>query len=202
MKRYFEGIKFGMLLQFAIGPMCLLVFNTAKNVGLKTALVLIVAIALVDAFYITLASLGASKLLKKKNIQNTVKSIGAVVLVLFGLNIILNAFDIYLIPSINIKPTTTNIFFQGLILALSNPITIVFWGSVLTTKIVKDKLKKKELIIFCIGLVSATFIFQITVAVLSNFLGMFISKELSNLLNIFVGLLIMYFGVKMYIDKE
>ena len=202
MKRYFEGIKFGMLLQFAIGPMCLLVFNTAKNVGLKTALVLIVAIASVDAFYITLASLGASKLLKKKNIQNTVKSIGAVVLVLFGLNIILNAFDIYLIPSINIKPTTTNIFFQGLILALSNPITIVFWGSVLTTKIVKDKLKKKELIIFCIGLVSATFIFQITVAVLSNFLSMFISKELSNLLNIFVGLLIMYFGVKMYIDKE
>ena len=72
MKRYFEGIKFGMLLQFAIGPMCLLVFNTAKNVGLKTALVLIVAIASVDAFYITLASLGASKLLKKKNIQNTV----------------------------------------------------------------------------------------------------------------------------------
>jgi len=202
MKRYFEGIKFGMLLQFAIGPMCLLVFNTAKNVGLKTALVLIVAIASVDAFYITLASLGASKLLKKKNIQNTVKSIGAVVLVLFGLNIILNAFNIYLIPSINIKPTTTNIFFQGLILALSNPITIVFWGSVLTTKIVKDKLKKKELVIFCIGLVSATFIFQITVAVLSNFLGMFISKELSNLLNIFVGLLIMYFGVKMYIDKE
>lgn len=202
MKRYFEGIKFGMLLQFAIGPMCLLVFNTAKNVGLKTALVLIVAIASVDAFYITLASLGASKLLKKKNIQNTVKSIGAVVLVLFGLNIILNAFDIYLIPSINIKPTTTNIFFQGLILALSNPITIVFWGSVLTTKIVKDKLKKKELVIFCIGLVSATFIFQITVAVLSNFLSMFISKELSNLLNIFVGLLIMYFGVKMYIDKE
>lgn len=202
MKRYFEGIKFGMLLQFAIGPMCLLVFNTAKNVGLKKALVLIVAIASVDAFYITLASLGASKLLKKKNIQNTVKSIGAVVLVLFGLNIILNAFNIYLIPSINIKPTTTNIFFQGLILALSNPITIVFWGSVLTTKIVKDKLKKKELVIFCIGLVSATFIFQITVAVLSNFLGMFISKELSNLLNIFVGLLIMYFGVKMYIDKE
>ena len=33
MKRYFEGLRFGMLLQLAIGPMCLMVFNTAKNQG-------------------------------------------------------------------------------------------------------------------------------------------------------------------------
>lgn len=30
-KRYFEGLKFGLLLQFAVGPMCIMVFNTAKT---------------------------------------------------------------------------------------------------------------------------------------------------------------------------
>ena len=32
-QRYFSGLRFGMLLQIAIGPMCLMVFNTAKNAG-------------------------------------------------------------------------------------------------------------------------------------------------------------------------
>ena len=36
---------------------------------------------------------------------------------------------------------------EGLVLALANPITIVFWTSVLTTKLVEDKMKKKDLII-------------------------------------------------------
>ena len=33
MKRYLEGLRFGLLLQLAVGPMCLMVFNTAKNVS-------------------------------------------------------------------------------------------------------------------------------------------------------------------------
>lgn len=50
MKWYLDGLKFGMLLQLAIGPMCLLVFNTAKNMGFINALSLVSAIALIDAF--------------------------------------------------------------------------------------------------------------------------------------------------------
>lgn len=37
-KKYFSGLKFGLLLQIAVGPMCLMVFNTAKNVGLVSAI--------------------------------------------------------------------------------------------------------------------------------------------------------------------
>ena len=62
-KKYFDGLKFGMLLQLAVGPMCLMVFNTAKNVSFLVALSLVLAIALVDAFYILLAGLGVSKLI-------------------------------------------------------------------------------------------------------------------------------------------
>ena len=50
LKKYFDGLKFGMLLQIAVGPMCLMVFNTAKNAGFFVALSLVLAIAIVDAF--------------------------------------------------------------------------------------------------------------------------------------------------------
>ncbi len=202
LKKYFDGLKFGMLLQLAVGPMCLMVFNTAKNVNFLVALSLILAIALVDAFYILLAGLGVSKLIEKKNVKAIFKIVGSLVLVIFGLNIILNVFNINLIPGLNLKPNTANIFIQGLILTLSNPITIVFWGSVLTTKIIDDGLKKKELVIFSIGLVSATLFFLSFVALLGTVLSGFIPESISNILNIIVGLLIILFGIKMLVKKE
>lgn len=201
-KKYLEGLKFGMILQLAVGPMCLMVFNTAKNVNFLVALTLVLAIALVDAFYILLAGLGVSKIMEKENIKKTFKFIGSLVLIIFGLNIILNVFNINLIPGLNLKPNTTNIFIQGLILTLSNPITIVFWGSLLTTKIIDDGLKKKELILFSIGLVSSTLIFLTFIAILGTILSNFIPETISSILNIVVGLLIIFFGVRMLLKKS
>lgn len=202
MRKYLDGLKFGMLLQLAVGPMCLMVFNTAKNVGFLVALTLVLAIALVDAFYIILASLGVSKILDKPKIKKAFKIIGSFVLIIFGANIILNVFNINIIPGLNLKPTSSNIFIQGLILTLSNPITIVFWGSVLTTKIIEDKLNKKELIVFSVGLVSSTLIFLTFVALLGIVLSSFIPENVSKIMNIIVGILIIFFGIKMLLKKE
>lgn len=202
MKKYLDGLKFGMLLQLAVGPMCLMVFNTAQNTGFLIAMSLVIAIALVDAFYILLASLGASKLLGKPKVEKIVKILGAFVLMIFGLNIILNVFGINIIPGLNLKPNSSSAFIQGIILTLSNPITIVFWGSVLTTKIIEEKFEKKELAIFSIGLVSATLLFLTAVAVLGMILSNFIPDIMSNILNVIVGIVIIGFGIKLLIKKK
>ena len=182
--------------------MCLMVFNTAKNNGFAAALPLILAIALVDACYITLASLGASKLLEKKKVKKISKIVGASVLMLFGLNIILSVFGINIIPGLNLEPTTTNLFLQGLILTLSNPITIAFWGSILTAKIVDEKMTKNELRVFSCGLVSATLIFLTLIAILGTILASFIPDSISNILNVIVGLAIIALGIRMLVKKE
>lgn len=201
MKKYLDGLKFGMLLQLAVGPMCLMVFNTAKNVGFLVAITLVLAIALVDAFYIILASLGVCKILDKPKIKKAFKITGSLVLIIFGANIILNVFNINIIPGLNLKPTSSNIFIQGLILTLSNPITIVFWGSVLTTKIIEDKLNKKELMVFSVGLVSSTLIFLTFVVILGTMLSSFIPENISRIMNIIVGIIIILFGIKMLLKK-
>lgn len=199
---YFKGLKFGLLLQFAVGPMCLMVFNTAKNSSFLIAMSLVISIALVDAFYITLASLGVSKILDKKSFKTAFSIIGSIALILFGLNILLNVFGINIIPSLNLTPSSSSIFIQGLILTLSNPITIIFWGSVLTTKIIEEKLEKKQLFIFSLGLVSATLFFLTAVAVLGTILSEFIPTIISNILNVLVGIIIIYFGIKLLLKKN
>lgn len=199
---YLKGLKFGLLLQLAIGPMCLMVFNTAKNSTFLVAMSLVLAIALVDAFYITLSSLGVSKMLDKKSFKTVFSILGSIVLVLFGTNIILNVFGINIIPSLNLTPTSSSIFIQGLVLTLSNPITIIFWGSILTTKIIEENFKRKQLFLFAVGLVSSTVFFLTFVALLGTILSEFIPVIISDILNALVGILIIFFGLKLLIKKK
>jgi len=114
----------------------------------------------------------------------------------------LNVFNINIIPGLNLNPNSSSAFIQGIILTLSNPITIVFWGSVLTTKIIEEKFKKKELAVFSVGLVSATLLFLTTVAVLGMILSNFIPDMVSKILNVIVGLVIVGFGIKLLVKKK
>lgn len=53
----FKGFKFGMLLQLAVGPMCLLVFNTSAAHGFSVGMSLVFAITLIDFLFISLSSI-------------------------------------------------------------------------------------------------------------------------------------------------
>ena len=202
MKRYIEGIKFGMVLQLAIGPMCLLVFNTSRNVGFVKGLIMVFVIASVDLFYITLSCVGVSKLLEKSKFKVLFKVISSVILMLFGFSIILGSFGINVLPILSINPSSKNIFLQGLVLALSNPITIIYWGSILTNKLLEDNFKKRELIVFCIGLVSSTLIFLSFISFVGSVIGNFIPLFVANILNVIVGIVIIYFGVNYLIKNK
>ena len=201
MKWYLDGLKFGMLLQLAIGPMCLLVFNTAKNMGFINALSLVSAIALIDAFYIYLAGIGVSRLLLQERVKICVSVIGAFVLCLFGINMILEAVGRDIVLHISSDSDVQSVFVQGLILTLSNPLTIVFWGTVLTQKMIKEQLRRSELIFFSAGLVSATVFFLTGIAILGTEMKEFLPDTISNGMNVVVGVVIVYFGIKMFLNK-
>lgn len=120
----------------------------------------------------------------------------------FGLNIILNVFGISLIPGIKINQTAGSLFAQGLLLTLSNPLTIVFWGSILTAHLVQSNMQRYQLVFFSCGLVSATLFFLSAVALLGMFAGSFLPQYITDALNVAVGLLIIMFGMKMFFKKD
>ena len=201
MKTYLDGLKFGMLLQIAIGPICLMVFSTAQNAGFRHAMAFAAAAALVDAFYIVLAALGVSRLLEKENRKKAVRLIGGLVLIAFGLGIALSVFGIDILPGLRIQTDTSSIFIQGLIMTLSNPLTIVFWGGVLTAKIADEGLQKRELAVFSCGAVSATILFLTCVAALGTAFSTFLPNSVAAGLNLLVGLLIVFFGLRMLMRR-
>jgi len=84
------GFRLGMLLQFAIGPVCVFVFNVASSSGFGAALAAVLAVAAVDALYIALASFGIAALLEKQGVRTTLKYFGAGVLLLFAAGAVLS----------------------------------------------------------------------------------------------------------------
>lgn len=200
-KNYIKGLKLGMILQFAIGPVCLMVFNTSKESGFIASLAFIMAAVLVDSFYILISIICNTKILNNREVKYNINIIGSIVLIIFGINIILNVFDINIIPFIKINYNSYNLFLEGLILTLSNPLTIIFWGSILNVNIEEYSLENKDIIVFSLGLVSATLFFLIFISLIGLFLSTFISNTISDILNIIVGIIIIYFGLKRFIKK-
>ena len=108
--------------------------------------------------------------------------------------------DLYIYPKW--QTDSSSIFIQGLIMTLSNPLTIVFWGSVLTAKIADEGLKKGDLASFSCGAVSATVLFMTCVAALGTVLSTFLPDRAAAGLNLLVGLLIVFFGLRMLMRRS
>lgn len=199
MKLLFQGLRLGMLLQLAIGPLCLLVFETAAAQGFFAALLAVCAIALVDALYIALSLLGVAALLQKARVRTAVKWAGCAVLVLFGVSAVLGALGVSLLPALSLFSNAQGqgVFIKALLLTASNPLTILFWGGVLSARAAEHGYARGELTLFAAGCVCATLLFLTAVAALGGMAGGFLPEIILRALNAAVGLALIYFGIRL-----
>ncbi|MBP7278499.1 MAG: LysE family transporter [Sedimentibacter sp.] len=199
----YRGFKFGMILQLAVGPMCLMVFNTSATYGFLMGLSLVLAISLIDCLYIILSGFGVAAIINKEDVKSTIKVLGCIVLVLFGTNTITGAFGFTLLPEIRLFSNVTdrNIFIQGLMLTASNPMTIIFWGGVFSTQVAEYDFSKKQIIFFGLGCILSTLFFLTIISFCGSILNGFFSKTIIKVLNVMVGAILIYFGIKLLLKK-
>jgi threonine/homoserine/homoserine lactone efflux protein len=200
----FNGFKFGLLLQLAIGPIILMALQISSTLGLIQGFVFVGATTLVDALYIFLACIGIVTFLEKENIQRIFKYLGCFVLIIFGLNIIFGIFNITIIPNIKIKNIDIfeNIFIRGLIINLSNPLVIIFWGGIFSGKIANNNYNKKQIYLFSIGCLLSTIIVFSMIVLIGNFIKIILSAILMKILNGIVEIVIIIIGIKMVLKKN
>ncbi len=199
----YKGLRFGMLLQLAIGPMCLMVFKTSAKYGFLMGLMLVMAIAVIDGLYITLSGLGVAVIINRRSIKSVIKVLGCIILVLFGINTITGVTNLSFLPNIAFFANVTNhnIFVQGLLLTASNPLTIIFWSGVFSTQVIENELNRKQLFLFGLGCILSTLLFLSFVAICGDIISMFLPQTVIDILNIMVGFILIFFGVKLLFKK-
>lgn len=200
----FKGFRFGMLLQLAVGPMCLLVFKTSASNGFFSGFVLVLAIALVDIIFMTVSGLGVAAVISNPKAKLVLKLAGGAVLILFGINMVLGEFNIRLFPAVSAHGDFSNqsIFLQGVLLTASNPLTIIFWSSVFSAQVIENGLTKRQLVVFGAGCVLATLSFMTAVDLLGLAVNTFLPGFVIKILNIIVGIVLVYFGIRLLLKKE
>ncbi|MDQ0194175.1 LysE family translocator [Paenibacillus wynnii] len=198
-----NGFKFGILLQFAVDPVCLYIFQTASLQGFAAAEAGALGVGLIDGLYILAAILGMTSIIQQMNINQGLKIFGAATLFIFGLNMIIGLFDKSLLPSLNIADLSgiNNAFVYALILTASSPLTILFWAGVFSTKIAQEHLDRKQIYLFGLGALLSTILFLTLIAFIGSLTQAFVTPLIIQVMNLAVGLIFIYFAIKMIMKK-
>jgi threonine/homoserine/homoserine lactone efflux protein len=192
-----------MLLQFAVGPVCLFIFQTASIQGFYAAEAGMLGVAVMDGLFILAAILGIASVIEKKNIRRSLKVFGAIILLIFGMNLVFSLVDINLLPGLRIADSsgTNNAFVYAVILTVSSPLTILFWAGVFATKIAEDSIGRKDIYAFGLGALLSTVFFLTLIALAGSLTQGFVTPIVMKAMNFTVGILFMYFAVKMILKK-
>src|SRR3989344_364626 len=191
-----KGLVTGLFLQLAVGPVFFYIINLAIQRTIFDGLLGVLAVTIVDLFYISLALFGIGKLLEKNKIKIVFVIISSITLIIFGGLMIMNGLNGTLtnateINSLNIFSS----FISTFLLTIFNPMTIIFYTSLFTAKAIEYKYVKRDLYIFGLAVGSATFIFMSIAVLLFSFIKEIIPLIAAQLLNIFVGIVLIIYGV-------
>jgi threonine/homoserine/homoserine lactone efflux protein len=195
-----QGLAFGMLLQIAVGPVCLGVLQKGLAGKLRPALLMVVGVALADALYIALAMLGVAALFEVGALRVALALGGAVTLAYFGWRTIRSAAD-------PVRPASggdsgLGSLRYGFLLTLTNPLTALFWTGVFAGLAASSfGADRAAAIAFGAGCVAATLVFLSVVAAS----GAGLARALSNpralgWLNRGVGVCLIVFAIKLALD--
>lgn len=199
MRTFGNGLATGLILQLAVGPVFFFIANLTLQGSIFHGLAGVIAVTLVDYFYITLAIFGIGKLLEERKVKRIFGIVSSIILAIFGVIIIKGALSAGVVSATNvISVSLLASFISVFILTISSPMTIVFFTSLFTAKALEYGYKRNELLVFGLGAGFATFLFMGTSVVIFSLIRGGVPMLLIQILNVVVGcLLIGYGGIRL-----
>ncbi len=193
MKAFRNGLATGLILQLAVGPVFFFIMNLVLQKSFVDGFAGVIAVTLVDYFYISLAILGIGKVLENKKFKNIFGIISSIVLAIFGVVIIGSTTDIETSSTI-ISTSLFSSFLSVFLLTISSPMTIVFFTSLFTAKALEYNYTPKELLTFGLGTGFATFLFMGLSTVIFSLIRGAVPSLLIQILNLIIGSLLIGYG--------
>ena len=193
----FDGFLTGLILQIAIGPVFFYILNLSLQRTILDGLFAVIAVTIVDYFFITLAVLGVGQLLEKPRIKLGLGIISSIVLILFGIVMILSIHQTSQMvdPNSVVESNHMASFISAFVLTISSPLTIVFWTSLFAAKAIERGYARNQLIFFGLAAGLATLVFLGASVTLLSFIRASVPLMLLKICNIGVGSLLIIYGI-------
>lgn len=153
------------------------------------------ALTIVSYIYIALATFGVGKLFENKKVKKIFWIISSIVLIIFWWIIIKGAIGSVVSETVVNTTNLLSSFTSVFLLAISNPMSIVFFTGLFSAKAIEYNYTKKELYSFGFGVGLATLIFTSWAVLVFWLLKGTIPTIVMQILNIAVGTLIVGYGI-------
>lgn len=197
----FEGVKLGLLLSMMIGPVFFALMTTSLAYGFRQSFMLALGVLASDLLYVVGTYLGVHFLTQIPSIEKYLGITGGVILIGFGISFMVKK----VVPIANEllpeQPKKRKAFFQGFGINGINPFVMLFWLSIASMVSIKPLWGLAERTLFYGSLLVTIFGIDLLKAFLAGRLRPFLSPKLKKGLQIFAGILICYFGLKMLWDS-
>lgn len=191
-----NGILYGFLLTLMIGPVFFALIQTSIEKGFNAGASMAVGIALSDALYVIVASLGVAVLANSPSFQAWLGLVGGMILLVFGMTNFLKKIK-ETTPGIELK-TSNNIWREvgkGFILNGINPFVLLIWFGV---GVAVMNYSQQQKIAFFGGALATVLLTDILKAYSATKLRRWLTPNFIHRMNKFVGVALMVFSIKLF----
>ncbi len=208
-----DGFLFGMLLQLSVGPVCLAVLQRSVTLGFRHAWWMVIGVALVDAAYMAGAIGGLALLLQIPLVKQIIALAGAAVLIWFGVGVT-RAGVVHVAQqdggtAVSIRENhrlstkrAFDSFLYGIVLTMTNPLTILFWAGVFGSLMSSRSMAEQENPIgFAAGCILSTLLFLTGISALGAYAAKLLQPVWMKRLNRVVGLFLIGFALVLLIQN-
>ena len=205
-----NGVFFGVLLSFLIGPVFFVLLETSIKKGIKPAIFIDIGVLLSDVLYLIAAYFFAQKILESLNENNYIKYIAAGVFIFMGVLSILKkqapqkgrTMDVECLdtPSemdsmLFKKKTLLTYVLKGIGLNAINPGVLVYWIAACTTATEELHIPEHKLIYYFVATLATMFSIDMLKIYYASKLKNKLTPEALHRISIVVGFILIIFGV-------
>lgn len=196
-----EGLFFGFVLSFMLGPSFFLILETSIKQGIRHALFLDLGVFVGDVVYIWVALTFFRQREAIEAHEDIITLVTGLLLIVFGLYQFFKK-DKPKLPHetkelIHTRSEDLRLFLKGFIINLINPTILLYWFGMIFVGYTKNGFSSNEMIVFLCAIMFAFFTIDILKIIGARQLKRVVTDDFMHLLNRIIGVILLLFGLVM-----
>lgn len=199
MSALINGLLFGLVFVFAIGPSFFLLIQNSIEYGFKKGIFIALGISLSDILFVTLTLIGVDAFFSNPEYSGVLSIIAATILGVFGVFSILRKPVIHEEDAIIEGHGALRFIIKGFLLNIFNPTIALFWITLSSTISTNYDYTWSEKRYFFVGLLITILSTDLVKAYLANHVRSFITVRSVKIFNRLVGSVLVIFALSLII---
>lgn len=199
MEFIWNGVKFGIVLAFLVGPVFFALIQTSIDKGFSHGLGVALGVSLSDMLYVVVCYLGLYRVLSTPSFQVYMGYAGGIILILFGVYYL---FIKKRQPAVQAAQAQVDAhyksFIKGFIINTLSPMVLVFWlGAISFASVTYGYQSTREFFWFFFAVLGTVLLTDAAKVYLAHRLRTLVTPTWQRIMHMVVGLALVAFGARM-----